>query len=37
MALVQHTGAAFALEAAKLGQIDALDSSEAVLPGWKTR
>ena len=30
MAFMQHTGAAFALEAAKLGQIDALDSSEAV-------
>ena len=31
IAFMQHTGAAFALEAAKLGQIDALDSSEAVL------
>lgn len=31
IAFMQHTGAAFALEAAKLGQIEALDSSEAVL------
>ena len=31
LAFMQHTGAAFALEAAKLGQINALESSEAVL------
>ena len=31
LAFMQHTGAAFALEAAKLNQINALESSEAVL------
>ena len=31
LAFSHHTGAAFALEAAKLGQINALESSEAVL------
>ena len=36
MAFMQHTGAAFALEAAKLAEIEALESSEAVLACLET-
>ena len=36
LAFMQHTGAAFALEAAKLAEIEALESSEAVLACLET-